>query len=189
MFLEQAFTVVFTFIYNQILLGILNLIVTPSFQQIWMKKTFNLLLSTEFAKVCERSTDFHFPNLEQQFLVIEEQVQKASEVRVAKKLSEDGDRISLKSTSSSSSDTQTQVSYGCSDRGTGAKASEVRVAKKLSEDGDRISLKSTSSSSSDTQTQVSYGRSDGRTGSESIRSAGSQEIIRGWRQNQPQEYQ
>lgn len=65
-------------------------------------------IKKEFAKVCERSTDFHFPNLEQQFLVIEEQVTKASEVRAAKKLAEEGDRISLKSTSSSSSDTQTQ---------------------------------------------------------------------------------
>ena len=68
-----------------------------------------LYLFVEFAKVCERSTDFHFPNLEQQFLVIEQQVNKASEVRAAKKLAEEGDRISLKSTSSSSSDTQIQV--------------------------------------------------------------------------------
>lgn len=65
-------------------------------------------IKKEFAKVCERSTDFHFPNLEQQFLVIEQQVNKASEVRAAKKLAEEGDRISLKSTSSSSSDTQIQ---------------------------------------------------------------------------------
>ena len=64
---------------------------------------------SEFAKVCERSTDFHFPNLEQQFLVIEQQVVKASEVRAAKKLMDEGDRISLKSTSSSSSDNQIQV--------------------------------------------------------------------------------
>ena len=41
--------------------------------------------------------------------MIEEQVQKASEVRAAKKLSEERDTISIKSTSSSASDTQIQV--------------------------------------------------------------------------------
>lgn len=62
-------------------------------------------LKKEFAKVCERSTDFHFPNLEKQFLVIEEQLKNA--VTYRKKPSEDSDRISIKSSgSTSSSDNQ-----------------------------------------------------------------------------------
>ena len=71
-------------------------------------------MPTDFAKVCEQSTDFHFPNLEQQFEVIEEAVLEANEWRQQKRLTEDvdkisvkstgSDRVSLKSTTSSSSD-------------------------------------------------------------------------------------
>lgn len=64
-------------------------------------------LKKEFAKVCERSTDFHFPNLEQQFTKIEEQLKLAADSR--KKITEDGDKVSLKSSgSSSSADTGSQ---------------------------------------------------------------------------------
>jgi hypothetical protein len=59
----------------------------------------------EFAKVCERSTDFHFPNLEKQFTKIEEELKTAWETR--RKVAEDNDKVSLKSTGSASSgDTQ-----------------------------------------------------------------------------------
>ncbi|XP_053380713.1 protein C12orf4 homolog [Mercenaria mercenaria] len=58
-------------------------------------------LKKEFAKVCERSTDFHFPNLEKQFTKIEEELKHAGETR--KKSVEDGDKVSLKSSGSSSS--------------------------------------------------------------------------------------
>ncbi|XP_060575624.1 protein C12orf4 homolog [Ruditapes philippinarum] len=62
-------------------------------------------LKKEFAKVCERSTDFHFPNLEKQFTKIEEELKTAWETR--RKVAEDNDKVSLKSTGSASSgDTQ-----------------------------------------------------------------------------------
>lgn len=60
-------------------------------------------LKKEFAKVCERSTDFHFPNLEQQLAKIETQLKHAAEKRHHHKFTEEGDKISLKSSSSSSS--------------------------------------------------------------------------------------
>lgn len=64
-------------------------------------------LKKEFARVCERSTDFHFPNLEQQLTKIEEELKQAAGKRHAQKLTEEGDKISVKSSSSSSSgDTQ-----------------------------------------------------------------------------------
>lgn len=64
--------------------------------------------TSEFAKVCERSTDFHFPNLEEQFTKIEEQLKLAADTR--KKATEDGDKVSLKSSgSNSSADTGNQV--------------------------------------------------------------------------------
>ena len=50
------------------------------------------------------STDFHFPDLEQQFERIEQDVVKANEWRTAQKQTDEGDRISLKSTGSSSSE-------------------------------------------------------------------------------------
>ncbi|XP_074648788.1 FERRY endosomal RAB5 effector complex subunit 3-like [Tubulanus polymorphus] len=60
-------------------------------------------IKREFAKVCEQSTDFHLPNLEQQFQSIEQNVVKGNEWRVLHKVNEDGDRVSLKSTSSEGS--------------------------------------------------------------------------------------
>ena len=65
------------------------------------------LFVSDFAQVCQQSTDFHFPDLEQQFANIEGDVVKANEWRTQKRLSEDGDRISVKSSSSSSSDVRT----------------------------------------------------------------------------------
>lgn len=61
----------------------------------------------EFAKVCERSTDFHFPNLEQQFVKIEEQLKWANES--GRKLSDDSDKISVHSAGSVSSDPQDKM--------------------------------------------------------------------------------
>ena len=63
----------------------------------------------EFASVCQQSTDFHFPDLEQQFEKIEFDVMKANEWRTLQKLSEEGDQISVKSSSSGSS----EVSLKC----------------------------------------------------------------------------
>lgn len=60
-------------------------------------------IKRDFAKVCEQSTDFHFPSLDQQFTNVDQEMAKANELRAQKKMSEDGDKISLKSTSSSSS--------------------------------------------------------------------------------------
>ncbi|KAK2167583.1 hypothetical protein LSH36_26g09044 [Paralvinella palmiformis] len=74
-------------------------------------------IKRDFAKVCEQSTDFHFPSLEQQFEVIEEAVLEANEWHQPKRVADDGDqisvkstgsdRVSLKSTTSSSSDEMT----------------------------------------------------------------------------------
>ncbi|KAI0225809.1 hypothetical protein LSAT2_023442 [Lamellibrachia satsuma] len=61
-------------------------------------------IKREFAKVCEQSTDFHFPSLEQQFERIEADVLTANEWRAQQKLSEEGDRISVRSSGSSSSE-------------------------------------------------------------------------------------
>ena len=65
-----------------------------------------LVLFTDFARVCEQSTDFHFPDLEQQFTRIEVDVLKGSEWRLQQKQAAEaeGDRISLKSSGSSSSE-------------------------------------------------------------------------------------
>lgn len=64
----------------------------------------------EFAKVCELSTDFHFPNLEQQFMNIEQQLKSVTEAQ-RKHVTEDGDKVSMKSSGSSSSgETQVTVS-------------------------------------------------------------------------------
>lgn len=63
-------------------------------------------IKREFAKVCEQSTDFHFPNLEQQFEQIEQSVLEAKDWRLRKKtlnLDGDGDRLSLKSYGSAAS--------------------------------------------------------------------------------------
>lgn len=61
-------------------------------------------IKREFAKVCSMSTDFHFPDLEQQFERIELDVVKANEWRAAQRLADEGDRISIKSSGSSSSE-------------------------------------------------------------------------------------
>ena len=60
--------------------------------------------------MCQESTDFHFPDLEQQFERIEQEVVKANEWRQQQKLAseESGDQISVKSSGSSSS----EVCYG-----------------------------------------------------------------------------
>lgn len=59
---------------------------------------------TDFSKVCEQSTDFHFPDLEQQFAIIEQELALANEHRHQHKHSEDADKVSLKSSSSTSSE-------------------------------------------------------------------------------------
>lgn len=61
-------------------------------------------LKRDFSKVCEQSTDFHFPDLEQQFAIIEQELALANEHRQQHKLSEDADKVSLKSSSSTSSE-------------------------------------------------------------------------------------
>ena len=64
-----------------------------------------LSVTAEFAQVCEQSTDFHFSDLEQQFEVIDQHVDSACEWRAQQqKLRDDADRVSLKSTGSSSSE-------------------------------------------------------------------------------------
>lgn len=63
-------------------------------------------LKREFARVCEQSSDFHFPDLEQQFAKVEEELICANEFRSQKKLLEESDKISIKSSSSSSSENQ-----------------------------------------------------------------------------------
>ncbi|KAH3860533.1 hypothetical protein DPMN_023434 [Dreissena polymorpha] len=54
-------------------------------------------IKKEFSKVCERSTDFHFPNLNQQFAQIQEQLQKAGPLRKGQGSGEEADRASVKS--------------------------------------------------------------------------------------------
>ncbi|XP_062569034.1 protein C12orf4 homolog, partial [Saccostrea cucullata] len=61
-------------------------------------------LKREFARVCEQSTDFHFPDLEQQFAIIEQELALASEYRQQNKHTDDADKASLKSSSSTSSE-------------------------------------------------------------------------------------
>ncbi|XP_013416133.1 protein C12orf4 homolog [Lingula anatina] len=63
-------------------------------------------IKRDFARICENSTDFHFPDLESQFQHVEESVIEANKWRAERKLNEDGDRISVKSSSSGSSETQ-----------------------------------------------------------------------------------
>ncbi|KAL5018621.1 hypothetical protein ScPMuIL_004343 [Solemya velum] len=63
-------------------------------------------LKRDFAKVCEMSTDFHFPAMDQQFAHIEKEVVIANEFRVHSRSTEDGDSTSIKSGGSGSSDGQ-----------------------------------------------------------------------------------
>ena len=65
--------------------------------------TVNLLFP-DFAKVCEQSTDFHFPDLEKQFEKIEFDVIRANEWRNNQKQADEGDKVSIKSSGSSSSE-------------------------------------------------------------------------------------
>ncbi|XP_060068652.1 protein C12orf4 homolog [Ylistrum balloti] len=60
-------------------------------------------IKRDFAKVCEQSTDFHFPSLDQQFSNVDKEIAKFNELKAQKKVSEDSDKISIKSSSSSSS--------------------------------------------------------------------------------------
>lgn len=65
-------------------------------------------IKRDFAQVCEQATDFHFPDLEQQFTQIESKMGVANEWRLMRKLSDPDvtDSISVKSSGSSNSDTQ-----------------------------------------------------------------------------------
>ena len=73
------------------------------------EKSLSCIISA-FARVCEQSTDFHFPDLDQQFLIIEHELSLANEHRVQRKQAEEGDKISIKSSGSSGSN-DTQVNY------------------------------------------------------------------------------
>lgn len=72
-----------------------------------IKSKFTVCMVPEFAKVCEQSTDFHFPNLEQQFANVEQQLKGVTDAQ-RKLVTEDGDKVSMKSSNSSSSG-ETQV--------------------------------------------------------------------------------
>jgi hypothetical protein len=50
----------------------------------------------EFASVCERSTDFHFPSLEQQLSSIEDCLQQANQARSTPSVSQDTSSITSK---------------------------------------------------------------------------------------------
>ena len=63
-----------------------------------------VFLFEEFASVCERSTDFHFPSFEQQLSSIEDCLQQANHDRAAQSSSVDG-----QSTASKHSDTSLEV--------------------------------------------------------------------------------
>ena len=69
---------------------------------------FFLFFSLGFANLCEHSTDFHFPPLNQQFEYVEQQLPQAAQIRAIRKIQagEDcdaGDALSLHSSSSSNS--------------------------------------------------------------------------------------
>ncbi|CAL1529220.1 unnamed protein product [Lymnaea stagnalis] len=67
-------------------------------------------IKQKFAQICDSSTDFHFPTLDHQFQVIEEQLPKAADVKAKKKGSSDEvDQLSLHSSTSSSSDEKEKV--------------------------------------------------------------------------------
>uniref|UniRef100_A0A0B7AMF5 Uncharacterized protein n=1 Tax=Arion vulgaris TaxID=1028688 RepID=A0A0B7AMF5_9EUPU len=62
-------------------------------------------IKQKFAHICESSTDFHFPTLQRQYEVIEQQLPKAADIRSQKRLAsgDEGDQVSLHSSSSGSS--------------------------------------------------------------------------------------
>jgi len=69
-------------------------------------------VSTDFAKVCQQSTEFHMPSLEQQFERMDQSIADAAVWRAKKKASssEEADRMSIKSSGSSISfDVSTDV--------------------------------------------------------------------------------
>ena len=70
----------------------------------FMKREITLIFFTDFSKVCEQSTDFHFPDLDQQFAIIEQELALANEHRQQNKHSDDADKASIKSSSSTSSE-------------------------------------------------------------------------------------
>jgi hypothetical protein len=70
-------------------------------------------IKREFAKVCEQSTDFHFPNLEEQFETVGRCLVEAKDWRMRKKDVE-SDKISAKSSTSSASDDRDDSSRGSS---------------------------------------------------------------------------
>lgn len=61
-----------------------------------------MCLQTDFAAVCEQSTDFHFPDLGQQLLSVEKALSQANTVRAARQ-QQDADSTSMHSTGSGSS--------------------------------------------------------------------------------------
>ncbi|XP_064617462.1 protein C12orf4 homolog [Liolophura sinensis] len=67
-------------------------------------------LKRAFNRVCEQSSDFHFPDLEKQLQNVEQQVIRANDWRQQQRLSEEGDKISVQSSGSSSSDGQDKSS-------------------------------------------------------------------------------
>ena len=54
-----------------------------------------IYLQTEFASVCASSTDFHFPSLQTQLEVIEQQVAKGAEIKLARRAETEGDNGSV----------------------------------------------------------------------------------------------
>jgi hypothetical protein len=65
----------------------------------------NVFLFEEFASVCERSTDFHFPSFEQQLSSIEDCLQQANQDRAAH-----SNGVDVQSTASKHSDASIEVS-------------------------------------------------------------------------------
>ncbi len=57
--------------------------------------------SKEFASVCERSTDFHFPSFEQQLSNIEDCLQQANQARSTASMSLDSNSITSRQSDTS----------------------------------------------------------------------------------------
>ncbi|XP_067673825.1 FERRY endosomal RAB5 effector complex subunit 3-like [Haliotis asinina] len=66
-------------------------------------------IKRDFARVCEQSTDFHFSDMDHQMLLIEQEVTKCNDIRVMRRTAEEVDKISIKSTGSSSSEGQDKM--------------------------------------------------------------------------------
>lgn len=65
------------------------------------KPNFIRFLFEEFASVCERSTDFHFPSLEQQLSNVEDCLQQANQARSAASISLDSGSLTSKQSDAS----------------------------------------------------------------------------------------